>query len=221
MRWVFYTLLIINAVFFGWQQFKNDDSTVSASGASQVVDGVEPIRLLSELGEGLSGQLEQRADAEKCDVYGPFFSAIDNRMVLAVVKKAGIRGRQEQEQVNLKPYYWLYVAPLSSARKAQAVINRLRGHQLKADIISDGRLKNGVSLGNFESEDEIERLKQRLEDLDLTLKTREKSRDYRQFWVLLNPGSEVRLKGELQDRLINDFPDIFHQQKVCKPVASG
>jgi len=218
MRWVFYALLVINAVFLGWQQFKSDGS--APSGIASEVDGsVGSIRLLSELGDNSSVYLGQRKDTAKCDVYGPFFSSTDSRKFLQMVKKTGIKGRQEQEQINLKPYYWLYVAPLSSLKKAEMVVNRLRGYQLNAEIITGGRLKNGVSLGNLESKRKVEQLQGRLSGMDLTLKTQEKSRDYRQFWVLLNPGSEALLKGGLQDRLIANFPEIFHQQKVCKPVA--
>jgi len=218
MRWVFYSLLVVNAVFLGWQQIKNDGSGASVVGSS-VDDSVESIKLLSELGGDSSVYLEYRKEAEKCDVYGPFFSSDDSRKFLQLVKKVGIKGRREQEQINIKPYYWLYVAPLSSLKKAKTVVNRLRGYQLTAEIISGGRLNNGVSLGNFESRQEIERLQQRLSILKLELKKQEKSRDYSKFWVLLNPGSESLLKGEIQDRLIADFPEIFHQQKVCKPVA--
>jgi len=218
MRWIFYALLVINALFLGWQQVKNDDSAPSGD-ASNVDGSVGPIMLLSELGDDSPVYLEQRADTEKCDVYGPFFSSMGSRKFLQMVKKTGIKGRQEQEQINLKPYYWLYVAPLSSLQKAQTVVNRLRGYQLNAEIITDGRLKNGVSLGNLESKQEVEQIQRRLSVMDLALKIQEKSRDYRQFWVLLNPGSEALLKGELQDRLITNFPEIFHQQKVCKPVA--
>jgi len=218
MRWVFYSLLVINAIFFCWQQVRTDGSEPSDD-ASRVDSGVESIKLLSELGDDSSIYLGQRAEAGKCDVYGPFFSSIDSRKFLRMVKKIGVKGRQEQEQVNLQPYYWLYVAPLSSRKNAQLVVNRLRSYQLNAEVITEGHLARGVSLGDFESRQEIEQLRQRLSVLNLVLKIQEKSRNYRQFWVLLSPGSEELLVGELQDKLILKFPEILHQQKVCKPVA--
>lgn len=221
MRWVFYGLLVINLLFFVWQQFAGrnelEGEQVNVAGASEVA----PIRLLTELDEEGEVELEKKSAARKCDVYGPFFSAVDSRGFLRAVQKKGVQGRQEQEQVRLKPYFWVYVAPLSSRQKAQAMVNRLRGYQLNAELISDGRYRNGIALGHAETKQEIERLQQRLAGQDIVLKSVEKSRDYKQFWVVLDPGSEARIKGDLQDRLISDYPDIFHQQKVCKPVASG
>lgn len=222
MRWVFYALLAINVVFFSWYQLADREQASEAEAVSAaVVPDVATIRLLAELGEEAELQLEKKSTAQKCDVYGPFFAAADSQAFLQAVKEADITGRQEREQVKLKPYFWVYVAPLASSQQAQAVANRLRGDQLNAEVIDRGGLKNAVALGNFETREDIESLKQRLSALNIKLRFYEKSRDYQQFWVVLDPGSETQLKGKLQQRLITDYPDIFHKQKVCKPVASG
>jgi len=217
MRWVFYALLIVNVAFFSWQQFVDRDGLINEGGAIAYSEGVRSIRLLSEMGEI---ELEQRSDADKCDVYGPFFSSVESKTFLRSVKKAGIKGYQQEELVQLKPYFNLYVEPLASVKMAQALVNRLRGYQLDAELIAEGRLRKGVSLGDFESMDDISRLQKKLSANKITVKAVEKSRNYRRFWVYLSPGSELRLVGRLQDNLIARFPDIFHQQKNCKPVAS-
>ena len=91
MRWVFYGLLIINVVFFAWQQFagRSDVGDTSLSGVSQTSD-VAPIRLLTELGDEGEIELEKKSAANKCDVYGPFFASGDSREFLRTVKRAGI-----------------------------------------------------------------------------------------------------------------------------------
>jgi hypothetical protein len=221
MRWVFCALLVVNVAFFSWQQFVDRDELVGGDGMIGHSESVRSIRLLSELGEQEEVELERRSDADKCDVYGPFFSSVESRSFLRSVKKAGIKGYQQEELVQLKPYFSLYVEPLASVKMAQALVNRLRGYQLNAEIIYEGRLRKGVSLGDFESMNDISRLQKKLSANKISVKTVEKSRDYRQFWVNLSPGSESRLVGQLQDDLIARFPDIFHQQKNCKPIASG
>lgn len=222
MRRVFYALLMVNLMFFGWHQFtKQVGDTVEASAEVPPASGVAPIRLLTEIGDDAEIELGKRTEAEKCDVYGPFFLASESKAFLTVVKKAGVKGRQEQELVKLKPYFWVYVLPQASARKAQGLVNRLRGYQVDAELIGEGRLRNGVSLGDFESKDMVDQLQQRLSKLNVLLEMKQKSRDYRQFWVLLDPGSEARIGVELRDGLIADYPGIFHQQKICKPIASG
>jgi len=223
MRRVFYALLVINLFFFGWHQIfeGNDGSAVDADVAGLAVGMVAPIRLLTEIAQNAEDELEKRTGAEKCDVYGPFFSASESGAFLRLVRKAALKGRQEEEMVRLKPYYWLYILPSASSRKAQDLVNRLRGAQVSAEIIKEGRLKNGVSLGNFETKEIIEALRKRLSKIDVVIKSEQKSRDYRQFWVLLDPGSEKRIDEKLRDKLISSYPDIFHQQKVCKAIASG
>lgn len=221
MRWVFYGLLFINVIFFAWQTFTAHDELGAGEAEGTRAAEVVPIRLLTEMGEEEEIQLEKRLALGKCDVYGPFFAAADSRGFLKAVKKTGINGREESEQIRLKPYYWVYLSPSSSIQDAQAMVNRLRGYQLNAELISDGPYRNGVALGTAETRDEIDRLQQRLAGLGVVLESIEKSRDYKQFWVVLDPGSEARIKGELHQRLINEYPGVFHQQKVCKPVASG
>lgn len=222
MRWIFYALLVANLVFFGWYVV-GEQGVESASIADtvNVEDGIARLRLLTEAGEGADVELEERPGMERCDVYGPFFSDSDSKSFLSLVKKAGFSGRAERENVKLKPYYWAYVSPQSSSRKAHSLVNRLRGEQVNAEFISEGRLRKGVSLGNFESEELIDMLQRRLAKLDILVKFERKSRDYQQFWVLLNPKSESQMAAELRDKLITKYPDIFHQEKVCKPVASG
>lgn len=222
MRWICYVLIIVNLLFFGWHNFIGRDVDPLPSSEVMVVDGnVARIRLLTEVGEGGDTELEKRQKSKKCDVYGPFFSAPDSAAFLAVVKKAGLIGWKEKDEVRLKPYYWAYVPPQSSSRKAYALVNRLRGDQLNAEYIDEGRLRKGISLGNFESMESIESLQGRLAKIEVIVKFERKSRDYKQFWVLLNPGSEAEMSVELRDDLIAHFPNVFHQEKVCKPVASG
>lgn len=73
MRWVFYGLLIINVVFFAWQQFVGHEGGVGGVEVQAQPSGVASIRLLSELGERAEIELVPRSGTDKCDVYGPFF----------------------------------------------------------------------------------------------------------------------------------------------------
>lgn len=221
MRWVFYGLLIINVVFFAWQQFAGHEGGVGGVEVQAQSSDVAPIRLLSELGEQAEIELVRRSGTDKCDVYGPFFSSMESKSFLRAVKRAGIKGWQEGELVQLKPYFSLYVEPLATVEMAQILVNRLRGYQLNAELITEGRLRNGVSLGDFESRSDISRLQNKLSAHEISVKVVEKSRDYERFWVYFGPSSEALLSGKLRDDLIARFPDIFHQQKNCKPVASG
>lgn len=221
MRWVFIGLLVLNAMYFAWNQFIRENEVLSPVALEPDGGDVAPIQLLTELREEQTSVLEKRSETRKCDVYGPFFSASDSRTFLRIVSEAGVEGREEQEEVRLKPYYWLYVEPFSTRDEAEALVNRLRGYQLNAELIIEGRYRNGVSLGNFEQDLEVERLLERLAAQQIEVSRIEKSRNYKQFWVVLEPGSEAIVKGELQARLVNQYPEIYHQQKVCKPVASS
>ncbi|MEH6359039.1 MAG: hypothetical protein V7745_08630 [Pseudomonadales bacterium] len=222
MRWIFYALLVANVAFFGWYTIVEQGAeSFDVADAASVEDGVARIRLLTEIGEDVDVGLERRSGTEKCDVYGPFFSNSDGKSFLSMVKRGGFSGRVERENVELKPYYWAYISPQSSSRKAHALVNRLRGEQVNAEFIGEGRFRKGVSLGNFESQELISALQRRLAKFDILINFERKSRDYKQFWVLLNPKSESRMPAELRDKLIARYPDIFHQEKVCKPVASG
>lgn len=220
MRWVCYGLIIINVAFFVWQALVDDESRAPSAEEVIPAEGAS-IRLLNELGDQTDIQLEVRADAQTCDVYGPFFSDLDAKTFLRAVRAFDVIGVEVEEQVKLKPYYRLYIKVQGVHQKAQALINRLRGYQLNAELVSEGDLRWSISLGDFESKDEIARLRKKLLIHGIEVEVLEKSRDYQQFWVYLNPGSAAYLTGSLQEELIEKFPDIFHQQKNCKPVASG
>lgn len=190
---------------------------VSKENATSVAE----IRLLSELNEQAYDALVQREGLSKCDVYGPFYSDSSGRDFLRQASRAGIAGTQQEERIKLKPYYRLYVQPQGSKEKTQELINRLRDYQLNAELITAGPLRGAISLGDFESDEEVERLTQRLSVHDLRVERQQKTRDYSQYWVYLNPGSVALLTGSVQTQLIDKYPGIFHQQKSCKPVASA
>ena len=221
MRWVFYALLAANAAFFGWRVLVEHDVGSSRVVNAVIVDGVARIRLLEELERGTGGELLSRLVAEQCDVYGPFYSAVDSKHFLSMLEGAGFYGRAERKSVSGKLYYWGYIAPQASSREARALVNRLRGGQISAELISDGRLRWGVSLGDFESKESIGVLQRRLVKFDVLVEFERKSRDYIQFLVLLSPKGGVRMSAELRDKLIAGYPEVLHQEKVCKPVASG
>ena len=221
MRWVCYGLIIINVAFFAWQALLVNDESLMRGAKEVLPEGVASIRLLNELGDQADMQLEVRADAQACDVYGPFFSDLEAKAFLRAVNAFDLIGVAVEEQVRLKPYYRLYIKAQGERQKALALINRLRGYQLNAELFSEGDLRWSISLGDFETADEVARLRKKLLIHGIEVEVLEKSRDYQQFWVYLNPGSAAHLIGSLQEELIEKFPDIFHQQKNCKPVASG
>lgn len=222
MRWIFFTLLIANLAFFSWYTFFEQDAESSFVAVAQNKGaGAVRIKLLTEMTEADIKTLEKRSDNNKCDVYGPFFSLSDSQSFLALLRAAGFVGRVEREDVNLKPYFWAYLSPQKTLQKARILVNRLRDEKVNAELIEEGLHMNGISLGDFETKALIDSLRRQLSQLGMLVNYERKSRDYKRFWVLLDPGSEEKISARLRDKLIFKYPDIFHQQKDCKAVASS
>lgn len=215
MRWFFFALLGANLFFIFWFGL---NSVVGDAVVKPLSDESAPtIQLLSEV--DLPSLSELSSQPRKCDYYGPFFTSDESKGFLALIEGRGGEGQNLEEWVRSPPYYKLYVAPLSNGVELEGVLNRLRAGRFDAELVREGGRRNSIWLGDYETLQHIEQLKSRLTKYNVNVEVLERSRDYRQFWVVLGPGSGSVVEGDLKALLLEKYPEIIHKEKVCKSVA--
>lgn len=159
-------------------------------------------------------------ELDGCPAFGPFGDVNESEKLINYFEAKGIASHLFEHKSVEGPSLWLYVRPQSSQEAAQKLVATLRELQIKSSVIKEGDLLNGLSLGFFDNNDEIEVLTARLSALDMEVNKIDKSKSYIEYWVVLRPEEG----GTVNEMLLNDvastFPRSQRSEKVCKAVAS-
>ena len=120
--------------------------------SGEVVDSTAPggdVAVDEAAEEAVETPVEKPA-AERCYTLGPFREMNTLRVVTREIKdyviEASFRSREEQEQSMFR----VYLKPVGSKKEARALIKKLNSKKIRDHfIITEGPLKNGISLGYF------------------------------------------------------------------------
>ncbi len=187
---------------------------------NQLNDGsVLSDEVMTPLAELLPGQ-ENEGPAGQCLVFGPFLESVQKDDVVDYLEKTGFKVMVSRQAVTMKSRYWAYIEPFATPRSAMEMMSKIKANGVEAFLIADGELVNGLSLGVFETEAQIEKVTQSLSDLQVEIKLSEKSNGYEYFEVIIDPANGELPGQETLFELQERYPQVKYRQKVCKSVAS-
>jgi hypothetical protein len=245
MRWIFFSLLFLNIAFAGWQGFlwfgQNSRLVESETVPGQDIGVPGAVRMLDE--DRGSARLKPKPSKQKkkpavrgtsqdsfevgdnfaaknldaCYAFGPFGDVMESNKLTNYFEAKGI-GSHLFEHKSVRKM--IYLEPQSSQEAAEKLVVTLRALQIKSSLIEEGDLLNGISLGLFDNNDEIEVLTARLAALDMEVNKIEKSESYIEYWVVLQKQDSDIVDETLLNAVTNSFPRAQSSEKVCKPVAS-
>ncbi|MCW3150885.1 SPOR domain-containing protein [Stutzerimonas stutzeri] len=221
MRWVFLSLLVLNILYFVFQQqaplqVKRVESpmTYSPAGAriallsESVVEPREQTRL--EAGEG-----------EVCLFLGGFDEEETVRVLEQRLLSLDIQVSLQLIEFAAGVDYWVYLPPLASRQASLRQLRELQSRNIDSYIITVGDLANGISLGIFSRKDSAEGVVARLRDVDYAALVRELPRMHRKQWLRVEPESRELLGGALLQALVRDMPSLQHRQMPCASIATS
>lgn len=114
----------------------------------------------------------------------------------------------------------LYIAPEPSFRLAQIELNELRAAGVDGFIIADGEMENGISVGVFNSETNIQQRTNQLEVLGYEVQRYQYMVDRSVYAVNIPVLSQASIAPETWAEIRRDFPQLSSRQNSCWKVAS-
>jgi SPOR domain len=114
----------------------------------------------------------------------------------------------------------LYIAPFPSFRQAQIELNELRVAGVDGFIIPDGDMANGISVGVFNSEENIRQRTDQLRSLGYALQRYQYTVDRVTYAVNVPVLSQLQIDDQLWSEILRDFPQMTSRQNSCWKVAS-
>lgn len=163
MRTLFVLLLVANAAFFAYAELDRMSEGESSRVQRQIA--LEKIKLLTPQQVAALGPAKAAQLANVCLEWGGFTDP-EKAAALAALEPLQLGKQLSQRRVESTSAYWVYVSPLASRVAADRRVAELRGQGLKDFfILSDGPLKNAISLGVFKTEDTAAKFLQNVQGL--------------------------------------------------------
>lgn len=208
MRWVFYSLLILNTVYLGWNLLSHAAPTpapaVSAVSAPQTLQllgeasppGSARTDLPGEVGR-VGDDLAAARNTRLCEVVGPWSGRQRAEQVRSELGALARDGRIHAVPVRRDRLSWVYLPAQPRRDDALAALRELQSQGVDSFIVSEGDDANAVSLGYFSSEESARGLQVKMRNAGYPAEVRETWREALEYWIYLDAQPEEAL-----DRLI-------------------
>ena len=218
MRWVFYSLIVINLLYLGWHlavRIVPDSEPVPAAAAAAAAQ----LQLLSEAGLPEGGRERVVSLPSQCTAIGPWGSVAQAESAargLHMLNPEIRRIRVLRDRLN-----WVYLPPAPSREEALRALADLQSRGVDSFVVSEGSNANAISLGYFGSADSAHGLKMRMQNAGFPAEVSETAREVAEFWLFAQP--DVARAGQQSiDAYIRENPAIQVDQAACddgEPVA--
>lgn len=216
MKWIIFTLLILNLGFAAWH----------FQGVNPSQDGLEDTEIHSELQLVLLSEYQQQAKNVKntsnskkgklCYSLGPFPKKSYSEKAQLFMKGKGFNTKQIRLRDIGKSGFWVILPASDSRKQANKHIQRLK--KLKVSdyfLVATGSRANAISLGVYSQKklarkriDEMIRLGfiPRMESVSLPKKV---------YWLNWQKNSEIQPKYSILKELKDMFPKISKVERSC------
>lgn len=222
MRWVFYSLLILNLVYLVWNLVDLGTSSVEPvqsyqpeSSAPQELTLLEEARAGETTGDGAPAPAERQ---RLCPVVGPFETRAEGEQALEELTEADYQGRVRGIQVEEERLHWVYIPPLDSRDEALQTLRELQSRGVDSFVVSEGEDRNAISLGYFQSEDSARGLRSKMETAGYPTEIRETAEEVTEYWIYIDSRS-VDDDGEALRRFLQAREGVEADHSSCTAAA--
>ena len=178
MKWIIYTLLLLNIAMFAWH-YQSDKANEATSVALPEKDDTSISLVLLQ---------EQRVQKEQvitrwCYSLGPFADKKQADLVSGILKSSGIKAKRRVSKDARRKAYWVLLPPAESREAAQKSVARLK--QLKVDdyfMVVTGEKTNAVSLGVYTKFESAHRRIKEMQDLGFKPEFEKVELPKREYW---------------------------------------
>lgn len=222
MRWVFYSLLILNLVYLVWNLVDLGTSSVEPvqsyqpeSSAPQELTLLEEARAGETTGDGAPAPAERQ---RLCPVVGPFETRAEGEQALEELTDADYQGRVRGIQVEEERLHWVYIPSLDSRDEALQTLRELQSRGVDSFVVSEGEDRNAISLGYFQSEDSARGLRSKMETAGYPTEIRETAEEVTEYWIYIDSRS-VDDDGEALRRFLQAREGVEADHSSCTAAA--
>ncbi len=215
MRWVFFSLLILNVVYLVFSLVMRAAPAPQRVIAPSVTGAPETLVLLEE--SSLPGGRVSRAGSGMpplCPVVGPWDQLAAADQAAQTLAKSGYRAAVESLRVARDRLHWVYLPAIADRDQALRVLRELQSRGVDSFIVADGVDANAISLGYFSSADSARGLMMKMQTAGYPAEIRQTAKEVTEYWLRVN-GESIRDDGEALRGLLAANPAISGNHVAC------
>ena len=178
MKWIIYTLLLLNIAMFAWHYQSGKPVSVTTQVSQQQDEAAISLVLLQE-----QRLQKEQAATRWCYSLGPFADKQQADKARAILNSSGIKANRRVSNDARRKAYWVLLPPAESREAAQKSIARLK--QLEVDdyfMVVSGEKTNAISLGVFSQFESAHRRIKQMQDLGFQPKFENVELPKREYW---------------------------------------
>ena len=221
MRWVFFTLLVLNVVYLLWHLVVG---VIVVPVPNRVDHGnslaPEQLVLLLELvSTPVSGGVEGAPAPSLCPAVGPWGGLDEADAQLSALARGGYRGELRPVRVMKDRLFWVFLPPYEERDQALRVLRELQAREVDSFVVSEGPDQYAISLGYFSSDQSARGLSVQIRNEGYPAEVRETAREVTEYWLVFSPAN-IPDDGEALRQLLAESSGLTGEQVPCRRVVS-
>jgi len=237
MRQIFYTLVGVNLLIFGWGTLfagvfdheaqsgvsaPNVTKRIGDKGGSGLPGGAREAGLAiggaSSVGVDNAGSL---ASQGLCEIVGPFSELGEADAFMQRLQAIDVRSSRHELELSVGSNYWVYLSPRSSRKDAQRELKKLQSLGVDSYVVPKGDYLNAISLGMFSRKNLADAVVNRLKDEKYSPELKIIDRTQMETWVMVSPLDGDKMSDLTWNRVMKELNNQERRQNFCLDVASG
>jgi len=211
MKWIIYTLLLLNIAMFAWHYQSGKSAEVTSSVLTDQDEAVMSLILLKE-----RHIQKEQAISRWCYSLGPFADKQKADLVKGLLKSSGIKAKRRISKDARRKAYWVLLPPAESREAAQKSVARLK--QLKVDdyfMVVTGEKTNAVSLGVFSKFESAHRRIKEMQDLGFKPEFEKVELPKREYWWDWPRDGGKPLNEQVMTKIKNISNEVRQIEREC------
>lgn len=229
MRYIFFTLLAANLLYFVYADFLAGRQTVHSVQSATEPPRPDTIYLLSENGDARNAGNEQldmvignavRKEADStgdCLAIGPFDDIFSGQAVVKQLQSLDIAAELRAiDHATGQSDYRVLIPPAASLQDAFRKLRELKSRKIDSYVITQGEYALGISLGVFASQDAADKMRAAREQEGYEAKVAEIPRLTREFWIFSTNGKDLALDPPLWQSIASEHAGLGQNRLPCR-----
>lgn len=215
MRWIFYSLIILNLAYLGWHLTGAVVAPPGDRERAQVQPGGDLELLAERMGDEAvpDSTPEVASRPGLCPMVGAWQSREQAEQALGELARS-YDAQLRTLRVERDALDWVFVPPAQSREEAMRTLRELQSRGVDSFIVDEGDDANAISLGFFSSSDSARGLKVKMENEGYPVEVRRTSREVTEYWLRLAPDS-ITDDGEALRAFLAAHPDRELEHARC------
>ncbi|MFN3714944.1 MAG: SPOR domain-containing protein [Alcanivoracaceae bacterium] len=216
MRWVFFSLLILNVVYLVTGLIMRSAPSAARPPSAVVAAAPASLTLVNEVGSQPARSSPAAGGMPPlCPVVGPWARDVEAQQAAQGLRRSGYRVDLDSLRVVRERLHWVHLPAEGDRGEALRLLRELQAKGVDSFIVAEGADANAISLGYFGNADSARGLKTRMRAAGYQAEIRETAREVTEYWLRIE-GADIPDGGDAIRALLAANQQLSGNHVACQ-----